>query len=94
MVRDKIEEHTHTRPFYGPLSWSTQVSRYQKKHPSTHSTTMFPYVYMDLSTFHVHPLLFPSLGFSSVANVHLHQSISTLLPLPYLMMVWTCVAKR
>ena len=27
----------HTQPFYGPLSGSTQVRRYQKKHPSTHN---------------------------------------------------------
>ena len=30
--------HTHTQPFYGPLSGSTRVSRYQKKHSSTHTT--------------------------------------------------------
>jgi len=32
-------------------------------------------------------VLYPSLYFSSVASVHLHQNISTLLPLPYL---WPC----
>ena len=31
--------HTHT-PFYGPLSGSTRVSRYQKKHPSTHTPSL------------------------------------------------------
>jgi len=28
--------HTHTQPFYGPLSGTTRVSRYHKKHLPTH----------------------------------------------------------
>jgi len=27
---------TQQQPFYGPLSWTTRVSRYQKKHSPTH----------------------------------------------------------
>ena len=32
-----IYRHTHTTVLYGPLSESTRVSQYQKKHPSTHT---------------------------------------------------------
>jgi len=49
---------------------------------------MFPDC-MDLLTIHMWPVLFPSLYFSSVASVHLHQGIFTLLLLPYL---WPCFA--
>jgi len=52
-----------------------------------HSTTMFPYACMGILTIHMWPVLYSSLYFSSVASVHLHQSISTLLPLPYF---WPC----
>ena len=52
-----------------------------------HSTTMFPYAYMDLLSIHMWPVLCPSLYFSYVASVYLHQGISTLLPLLYL---WPC----
>jgi len=46
---------------------------------------LFPYIYMTFwySTY-VLSGLFTSLSFSSFASVHLHQGISTLLPLPYL----------
>jgi len=30
-------QHTHTQPFHGPLSRTTRVSRYQKKHSPTHT---------------------------------------------------------
>jgi len=50
--------------------------------------SMFPYVCMDLLTFHILcPVLFQSY-FSSVASVHLHRDISTLLPL--LANLWPC----
>jgi len=29
--------HTHTQPFNSPLSWTTRVGRYQKKHSPTHT---------------------------------------------------------
>jgi len=29
-IRTRTHTHTHTHPFNGPLSWTTQVSRYQK----------------------------------------------------------------
>jgi len=32
-----IQKHTHTQPFHGRLSGSTQVGRYQKKHSPTHT---------------------------------------------------------
>ena len=32
-----MDARTHTKPFYGPLSGSTPVSRYKKKHSSTHT---------------------------------------------------------
>jgi len=53
----------------------------------SHSTTMFPYACMDLLIIHMWPVLYLSLYFSSVASVHLHQCIFTLLLLPYL---WPC----
>jgi len=31
-----MHTHTHTQRFYGPLSRTTRVSRYQKKHSPTH----------------------------------------------------------
>jgi len=49
-----------------------------------HYTIMFPYACMSLLTIHMWPVLFPSLHFSSVASIHLHQGISSLIPLPYL----------
>jgi len=52
-----------------------------------YSTTMFPYVCMDLLTIHMWPVLYSSLYFSSVGSVHLHQCISTVLPPSYL---WPC----
>jgi len=46
---------------------------------------MFPYACMGLLTIHMWSALCPSLYFSSVASIHLHQCITTLLPLPYLL---------
>jgi len=51
-------EHTHTQqPFYGPLSGTTQVSRYQKKHTFTHHPDHHPisisFFHLTRSIFHV-----------------------------------------
>jgi len=35
-----VHTHTHTLPFYGPLSGTTQVCRYQKRHTPTHTWNM------------------------------------------------------
>jgi len=32
----RVSKYAHTQPFYGPLSGTTRVSRYQKKHSPTH----------------------------------------------------------
>jgi len=56
------------------------------QHPP-HCTIIFPYVCMDLLRIHMCPVLFPTLYCLFFASVHLHQGISTLLPLPYL---WPC----
>jgi len=42
--------HTQQRPFYGPLSGTTRVSRYQKKHSPTHHPDHHPYF---ISFFHL-----------------------------------------
>ena len=47
-------------------------------------TAMFPYACMDLLSICICPVLYPSLYFSSVASVHLHQNISTVLRVLYL----------
>jgi len=36
----RLHTHTHTQPFNGLLSGTTQVSRYQKKHSPTHTILM------------------------------------------------------
>jgi len=36
--------NTQQQPFYGPLSGTTQVSRYQKKHSPTHHPDELQYV--------------------------------------------------
>ena len=33
----KLHTHTHTQPFNGPLSGTTRVGQYQKKHSPTHT---------------------------------------------------------
>jgi len=42
--------NTHTRVFFGPLSWSTPVSRYAKKHPSTRTPPTHQPPYLPPST--------------------------------------------
>ena len=45
-----ITTHIHTQPFYGPLSGTTRVSRYQKKHSPTHHPDHHP---IFISFFHL-----------------------------------------
>jgi len=46
----KRNQQQHTQPFYGPLSGTTRVSRYQKKHPPTHHPEHHP---IFISFFHL-----------------------------------------
>jgi len=46
-----VSRNTHTQPFNGPLSWTTRVSRYQKKHSPF---TPILIIRHPLSTFSIH----------------------------------------
>ena len=45
-----IHHQQQQQPFYGPLSWTTQVSRYQKKHSPAHHPDHHP---IFISFFHL-----------------------------------------
>ena len=67
-------QHTHTQqPFYGPLSWTTRVSRYQKKHSLTHHPDRHP---IFISFFHlprsIASSLFKSCAWQSFCTTSFH----------------------
>ena len=79
--------HAHTMSFCWLGSFKSLAHSFCFFPFAMEITLMFPYACMVLLTIHMWSVLYPSLYFSSLANVHLHQCISTLLPLPYL---WPC----
>jgi len=65
--------HTTTTTVYGPLSWTTRVSRYQKKHSPTHHPYHHP---IFISFFHL-PRSIASYIASSVFKLRAWQSFCT-----------------
>jgi len=68
-VRSQAGTQQHKQPFYGPLSGTTQVSRYQKKHSPTHHPDHHP---IFISFFHL-----PQSIASSLFKLHAWQSFCT-----------------
>jgi len=69
--KKQADENNHNtqQPFYGPLSGTTWVSRYQKKHPPTHLPNHHP---IFISFFHL-----PRSIASSLFKLHAWQSFCT-----------------
>ena len=63
--------HTHTQPFNGPLSWTTQVGQYQKKHSPT-------YTHPDHQTSFINFLPLLQSTASSLFNLYAWQSFPPL----------------
>jgi len=67
-VTKPMESHTTQQPFYSPLSGTTQVTRYQKKHSPTHHPDHHPMeskLTQYLITYNRKNITFAMLGFSN-----------------------------
>jgi len=83
LVCHSLMEGTHTQqqPFYGPLSGTTRVSRYQKKHSPTHHPDHHP---VFISFFHL-----PRSIASSLFKLRAWQFLHNLFPCPLWSTSWS-----